>query len=374
MISSQTWIRELDQRRREIWRRVESEGCDVLLIYSTRERPEPFRYLTNFVPNLGAMWGVMTGADEMSCFLNFHWELAEARHVSGLPNWYGFFDPLPHVLERVSQAAPERIAVLGIDHLPWGAYRSLVDADSRRDLIDLGRHLDVIRRTKSTLEIQLLEKAARLTDEAFERLRDVVQPGITENELAAEVVYLFRRAGAACAFRPLVIAGTDDDSAVIARSTRERPLQMGDTLMIDIGAQYQGYQADVARTWVLGRPSPIQQRVWSAVRRAYDRVVSMASPGIPCCELHEAAERVLTGAGFELKHRIGHGIGLATSFEWPSLDTETTLLEPGMTLAIEPAVYEVGAGAMKLEDSLVITEHGAEVISRSSRGWVLSSS
>ena len=142
---------------------------------------------------------------------------------------------------------------------------------------------------------------------------------------------------------------------------------MGDSLLIDIGAAWAGYQVDVTRTMVLGEPNPLQRRIWDTILEAYEAVVSMARPGVPCVRLHQAAERIINGSGFALKHRIGHGFGLATSFEWPSLDTETAPLEPGMTIAVEPGVYEVGAGAMKLEDSLVITDTGCEVISACSR-------
>ncbi len=142
---------------------------------------------------------------------------------------------------------------------------------------------------------------------------------------------------------------------------------MGDSLLIDIGAAWAGYQVDVTRTMVLGESNPLQRRIWDTILEAYEAVVSMARPGVPCVRLHQAAERIINGSGFALKHRIGHGFGLATSFEWPSLDTETAPLEPGMTIAVEPGVYEVGAGAMNLEDSLVITDTGCEVISACSR-------
>jgi Xaa-Pro aminopeptidase len=307
----------------------------------------------------------------MACFINFHWELAEARRVSGLEDWHGFFDPLPVVTERVLQAVPRRIGVLGLEHLPWISYRMLTADDSKRELVNLGSHFERLRRVKSALEICLLKSAVRITDEALTTVREMVRPGITEHEIAAQALQVFQTQGASSAFPPLVVAGTDVDSAVIARSARARPIEMGDTLMVDVGAAHQGYQADVARTMVLGPPSTLQQRIWDVVRQAYDSVVAMAGPGVPCYHLHQTAERIIQNAGFTLQHRIGHGIGLATSFEWPSLDSESALLEPGMTLAIEPAIYEVGAGAIKLEDSLVITEDGCEVVSQCPRDLAL---
>jgi Xaa-Pro aminopeptidase len=367
MVTSTDWGQELIKRRAEIWTAAQVEDCDLLLVYATREHAETFRYLTNFVPALGDMWGVMTGPEQMACFLNFHWELLEAGTRSGLPDWQGIFDPVPAVMSRVKDASPRRIAVLGLRRLPWVAYQLLSEEVPGIDLVDIGHHLDQIRRIKSPLEIALLKEGARITDLAFAEIRECVRPGISEDELAALVVYVFRREGAGLAFDPLVMGGLDRETAVIARSTRPRPLEQGDTLMIDIGAAFEGYQVDVSRTMVLGEPTALQHKIWDTILEVHETVVSMSRPGVPCVDLHHAAVGIINRAGFEFKHRIGHGFGLATSFEWPSLDSETAPLQPGMTIAIEPGIYEVGAGAMKLEDSLVITKAGCEVISTCSR-------
>jgi Xaa-Pro aminopeptidase len=213
----------------------------------------------------------------------------------------------------------------------------------------------------------LLKEAARITDLALDEIREIARPGLTEKEISARIIYVFYREGAESAFAPLVMGGLDAETAVIARSVRSRPLEAEDTLMVDIGAACQGYQVDVARTMVLGKPNPQQQKIWDIILMAYDAVLHLARPGIPCCKLHETAQKIFQDAGYDLIHRIGHGFGLATSFEWPSLDSETALLQPGMTLAIEPGIYALGAGAMKLEDSIAITETGCEVLSKSSR-------
>ena len=128
-----------------------------------------------------------------------------------------------------------------------------------------------------------------------------------------------------------------------------------------------GYQGDATRTVVVDRPTQTQLDAWDVVRRAYDAALELARPGVPCLELHRAAAAIIEGAGFEVAHRIGHGIGLATSYEWPSLDTETAPLEPGMTICIEPGVFAPGSGNMKLEDDLVITEDGHELLTESDR-------
>jgi Xaa-Pro dipeptidase len=116
---------------------------------------------------------------------------------------------------------------------------------------------------------------------------------------------------------------------------------------------------------VIGRAQEPQSQAWEVVLRAYHAAVALARPGVPCRDLHDTAAEVIREAGFTVEHRIGHGIGLATSYEWPSLDTEEAPLEPGMTICIEPGVYAPGIGNMKLEDDFVITEDGSEALTRS---------
>jgi len=369
MTPSCDWEYELSSRFTRIFNYATLMDCEALLVYANREHVEPFRYLTNFVPNMGDMWAIVHGCEreKINCFLNFHWELKEAASVSGISDWDGSINPVPSVVDRIKQLSAKRIAILGFERIPWQAYQAICSACPDLELVNIQPEFDRIRRIKTPFEIRLLKEAARITDLALEEIRVIARPGVTEKELSAQILYTFYREGAESAFTPLVMGGLDAETAVIARSARLRPLAKGDTLMLDIGAAFQGYQVDVARTMVLGNPNAQQQNIWDTILKAYDAVLQLAQPGIPCCKLHETAQKIFQDGGYGLVHRIGHGIGLATSFEWPSLDSEPAPLQPGMTLAVEPGIYTPGAGAMKLEDSIVITETGCEVISSSRR-------
>lgn len=366
MRTSSDWQIELHKRRRKNWEIIQETGCDICLIFSNREHPASFRYLTNFVPALGDMWGLQTGDSNMTCILNFHWELNEARQISGLDDWHGHLDPYPFLFEKLTSLKPQRIAVLGMEYIPWQIYNWIKETLGA-ECIPIDARFEMLRRVKSPFEIELLREAVRVTDLAFSEVRSLIEPGVQEAELAAAILYTFNKNSCESAFSPLVIGGTDADSAVIARKARRRPLEIGDTLMIDIGAAYQGYQADVSRTFVLGKPNHLQQHIWDTVQRAYDAVITLCRPGTPCSSLQKTAQKIIADAGYTLDHRIGHGFGLATSFEWPSLDNETAELQPGNTLAIEPAIYKIGAGAMKLEDCVLITDNDYEVLSMCKR-------
>jgi len=223
----------------------------------------------------------------------------------------------------------------------------------------------MLRRHKSPFEVDRLRAAARLSDAMLDAARASVQQGRSEAELAAALSTIPLASGGRSAFDATVVSGTEHPVAV--RMPTSRVIERGDSVMVDIGAELDGYQTDAARTFVVGPPSAAQQKVWSVVMSAYEAALQLARPGVPCRELHRAASKVIEGAGYSVAHRIGHGIGLATSYEWPSLDTEEHPLEPGVTICIEPGIYTPGAGNMKLEDDVLITENGHELLTRSPR-------
>ncbi|HKV46256.1 MAG TPA: Xaa-Pro peptidase family protein [bacterium] len=357
------WRAELLARRGRVRRLLEQAGCDAGVIFGCDAHAEHFRYLTNFSPVLGDSWLIL-GAEER-CVLTFQWQIPEAQALSGIDRWEGAFDPLPLVRAALHELTPRRIGIAGLERMPAPAHQALAGWLPEAEFVDLGAAVAGLRRRKSPLEAERLRAAARITDMMLDAARAMARPGLTEAELAAELSVIPLRRGARCAFETTVVSGVD--APVSIRRPTGRALAVGDSVMVDLGAEVEGYQADATRTFVVGAPSRAQLRAWDVVRRAYEAAVGLARPGVPCCELQRAAARIITDGGFTLAHRIGHGIGLATSYEWPSLDSERAPLEPGITICIEPGVYAPGIGNMKLEDDLLITESGCELLTQSDR-------
>lgn len=338
--------------------------CDAGLVYGSQGHSEDFRYLTNFTPVLGDMWAVASSDESVECVLNFTWQLEEARRLSGIEAWVGAFDAVPAVVEAVARIGPRRIGVVGLDRVS-AAFVSALGEAVDAELVDASPPFARLRRTKSPLEVDRLREAARVTDAALEVLYAEAAQGVTEKELAARLGYEIHRLGAEWAFPPCVIAGVDDPIPI--RNPTDRPLERGDTVMVDLGAAVDGYCGDASRTIVIGKPSSRQVEGWAVVTAAYDAALEACRPGVPCIEVHRAAASVIENGGYELAHRIGHGIGLATSFEWPSLDSEEAPLAPGVTICIEPGIYAPGVGNMKLEDDVLITETGHDLLTNARR-------
>src|SRR5205814_2513234 len=284
----------------------------------------------------------------------------EARRRSGLSDWRGQLGAASVVAERLAEASPRRVGVAGLDRLPVTAFETIREPLTRTEFVDVGPSFAKLRRRKSPLEVELLREAARLRDGGLDAARAGAKPGVTERELAADIG---RALGPEWAFPPTVIGGNEDPIPI--REPTDRALAEGDSVMVDIGAAHEGYQADAARTFVIGEPNDEQKRVWDAVLRAYEAAVEATRPGNRCVDVHQRAAAATREAGYELAHRVGHGIGLATSFEWPDLANEQGELEPGVTICIEPGIAVEGAGVMKLEDDVVVTEDGCELLTHS---------
>jgi Xaa-Pro aminopeptidase len=357
----QEWIVELGARRERVRAILDQAGCDAGLVFGCAEHAEAFRYLTNFTPVIGDSWLVLDAGEH--CVLNFTWQLDEARARSGIERWEGAFDPLPLVIDAVAATGCRRLGVVGLDRLPVPAHARLVEALPGVELVDVAGPVTELRRRKSPLEIEVLRRVCQLTDQMLDAARAGARPGVTESELAASLATIPLAAGGGLAFPSTVIGGVEEPIPI--RMPTRRALRAGDTLMVDLGAELDGYQGDAARSFVLGRASAEQRRAWDTVRRAYDAVLELTRPGTPCRELHRVSTQIIEGAGYRIGHRVGHGFGLATSFEWPSLDTEPAPLEPGMTICVEPGVYWPGAGNVKIEDNVLITEDGYEVLTHS---------
>lgn len=233
----------------------------------------------------------------------------------------------------------------------------------RARLLPSGGLVEALRLLKDPDEAEYLRRAARISAESFEEVLKGLRPGIPEIEIAARLEYQFRaRSGSAPAFETLVAAGPR--SALIhARPTR-RTVDLGEPLLIDAGAVFAGYHADMTRTVTLGQPKKRFLDLHGAVSEALDAAIQAARPGVSFRELDAIARKALASIGTKLSHGLGHGVGLEIH-EGPWIDHEEPgVLQAGMAIALEPGLYFEGYGGMRLEETILVTEQGAEVLTQ----------
>jgi Xaa-Pro aminopeptidase len=224
------------------------------------------------------------------------------------------------------------------------------------------------REVKDEHEIGLVARAARITDTAFQHACKRLAPGITERELALEIEVAMRRAGASGVAFPTIVASGPNGSRPHAQAT-DRPLERGDLVILDLGAVFGGYRADMTRTVALGPIDEERRAVYEHVRRAQQLALDVARAGVTGRELDLAARSYLTekGLGRNFGHGLGHGVGLEVH-ELPSISRRGRgHLRAGEVFTIEPGAYVPRRFGVRIEDLVVLTAEGVHDMSASSK-------
>ena len=228
--------------------------------------------------------------------------------------------------------------------------------------------VEALRMVKSAAEVELVRRSVRLNSEVFARTMADLRPGVTESALAAEIEYRMRLLGAERpAFDTIVAAGPR--SAMPHAQPSSKTVRPNQLLLIDMGASREGYASDMTRMAFLGRPGRKVRELYGAVLEAQLAAIDAVRPGVPAGNVDRAARRVLRahGLGKAFVHSTGHGLGLEIH-EAPRLakGVETTL-EAGMTVTVEPGAYLEGFGGIRIEDTIVVTSSGCEVLTPTSK-------
>lgn len=236
------------------------------------------------------------------------------------------------------------------------------------NLIPVEGEVEKLRMVKSQAEIALIRASVQLNSEAYERALARFKPTMRECDLALEIDLQMRRLGAeGTAFETIVAAG-ERAALPHARPTHQK-IGANRLLLVDMGASLDGYASDMTRTAAVGKPSQPDRDVYHAVLEAQRAAVAAVKPGIRVHEVDRAARSVLDrhGLGSFFVHSTGHGLGLEIH-EPPRLgQKEKPVLEEGMAITIEPGVYRPGQVGVRIEDTVLVTARGCEVLTPTSK-------
>lgn len=344
-----------ETRQRKCRKILESSSLDGLLFVGL----ENIRYLCGFTGSDGAL--VITPKESFFLTDSRYWtqadeEIKEARIVHYKKKMEGIFSLLSDL----------KLGEIGFESafLPFSAYQFLAERLANgAKLVPLEKDLKNLRAAKDAQELTLLRRAIDISSKAYSQATEKLKEGVVEREIAFEMEFLMK-GGSADAIGFDIIIASGKRSALPHGKAGDKRVERGDFILIDFGSGFQGYHSDQTRTVVCGNPSPEQQKIYGIVKEAHDKAIEKVRPGIPVNEVDGAARDTIRNHGYGeyFGHGTGHGIGLAVH-EDPAVNGENKdLLQEGMVLTIEPGIYIPNWGGVRIEDMVLVTPQGAEVL------------
>lgn len=331
-------------------------GVEGLLISNPMNR----RWLSGFTGSAGWLLILPDAAWLATDFR--YWEQAAAQAPAYAVHQMG---ERRVITETVRDVAAGRCLGVEASHLTLQAYADLqgVDGVSWKPL---PATVEAWRAVKTEEELATIRRAAAITDVAVAQAPELARPGMMESELAWLIERSLREnGGEAVAFDVIVASGPN--AALPHHHPGERRLQPGDAIVVDLGAQVDGYKSDLTRTFFLGaEPDEQFREIYNLTQRAQEAALSGMRAGLTGVAADALARDVIAAAGHaeHFGHGLGHGVGLDIHEE-PRLSplSKTAALEPGMVVTVEPGVYIPGWGGVRIEDLVVVTEDGVDLLS-----------
>lgn len=353
------------QRRKNLGRELRSRKLDCLLVTHI---PNWF-YLTGFTGESGALVVWNGGA---ALITDGRFTIQAKEQMSGVQVQLqkgALFASVGEFLRgkgfRRVGFDPEQVTVAQLEALQKAA-------GSRCRLTEASGVVEGLRMRKSTAELAQMRRAARLADAVMEKALQLVRPGVRENEIAAEVEYQMRKLGASGPSFETIVASGRRAALPHARPTSKR-LRKNELVVLDLGVILGHYCSDMTRTVFVGK-APRRVREWyQAVLDAQQAAVDRVAQGVSCGQVDAAARQLLATRNLDsfFVHSTGHGLGLEVH-ESPRVGKgQTTRLEAGNVITIEPGVYVESVGGIRIEDDVAVLAGGKkEVLTRTSRDLI----
>lgn len=334
------------------------QGADALIVSFLPD----VRWACGFTGSNGLLVSV---GESLHFVSDRRYEQQARREVHGATVHTPGYDLIGYLADEKLLDGAERI-VFQADHVSVAtreAWAARLPGHTWHGVSDLlTRHVAV----KTEEEVAAMRRAQAITDEVFEYVLSVLRPGLTEREVAAEIVYQHLRRGAERMAFEAIVAGGPRSALPHARPTNH-PLENNTLVVLDFGCVVEGYASDMTRTVALGEPGEEARRVYALVQQAQTRALETARAGLTTAALDKAARDVIEDGGYgeAFSHSLGHGIGLQTH-EWPRLSQHTDdVLPAGVAVTIEPGIYLPDRFGVRIEDLVVLRDGGCDILTAS---------
>ena len=349
-------LSRLDRLRGE----MTSRGLDAFLVTDLLN----VRYLSGFTGSYA--FALVTGADAI-LLTDFRYAEQSAEECPGL-----YLELVESHWVPGAERAVERANVKNIGFESHSlSYHHWNELDAALQSVRLVPGEDLVGRlrlVKEDVEIALIQEAVRIADLAYEHIVGFLKPGITEREVAIELDYFMRKNGADKeAFDTIVASGPR--SALPHGKSSDRAISEHDLIVLDFGAAYQGYHSDITRTVTLGPPDDRRIEIYDVVLEAQSKAIAALRPGLRGADVDAVAREHIGEKGFGeyFGHGLGHALGLNVHDGRVLARGSEVMVEAGMVLTVEPGIYIPGWGGIRIEDDVLVTDTGCEVLTASPR-------
>jgi Xaa-Pro aminopeptidase len=342
---------------------MDKQGLDAMLVLSPVNR----RYLSGFTGSAGVLLVTREEAVFLTDFRYTQQAVAQCKHcrIVEYPNGA---NPNTALFAELQAKGAKRLGFES-DFVTYAQHQSFQAAFTGLELIPSAGLVDELRLHKDASELAILRQAAQVADDAFAHILTFLKPGLTERAVALELETFMRKAGADSSAFDIIVASGHRSALPHGRAS-DKVIEKGDFVKMDFGAYYQGYNSDLTRTVVLGEPSEKQREIYETVLEAQLHAVANIKAGMTGREADALARDIIAAKGYgdNFGHSLGHGLGMLVH-EQPSLSQlrGDHVLEPGMVVTVEPGIYLPEWGGVRIEDDIVITDNGNEVLTKSTK-------
>ncbi len=282
--------------------------------------------------------------------------------------WDDSQDP-KDILDEICREKGYAGSVIAIEDTMWyNAFEKIYEAFGQARFVKASGLIGELRKYKSADEAEKMREASRLAEKALGEVIPRIKAGMKETEVRELLEAEMKKQGLSGTSFDTII-GSGPNSALPHYTAGDKLLNAGDSVVIDFGGLYQGYCSDMTRTVMLGKASKEYKEVYEAVKGGQLKAVEAVKPGMKACEIDAAARNYIAekGYGDYFIHRTGHGIGMEVHEEPYISNISDTVLQPGMVFSIEPGIYLPGKFGVRIEDLVMVTETGVEVLNKFSK-------
>jgi len=269
-----------------------------------------------------------------------------------------------HIAESVKELG---LTDVGIEerYMPFAEFSKIKElAKGSFNLIPTYGIVEGKRVVKDASEIVKIKQAMEITSSSLEYIKKLLAPGIKEIEVAGELERFMRYKGASGSSFDIIV-GSGPNSSQPHHLSGQRKLRNNEPVLIDFGVDCQGYKTDLTRVLFLGKIKVLARKVYDIVLRAQEQAIKRVAPGAEMAEIDRVARRFIAKNGYakNFTHNLGHGVGLEVHEEPRISGNESTAVRPGMVFTIEPGIYLPGKFGIRIEDMVLVTNKGCEVLS-----------